>query len=61
MVFKLILVENTITYGNQDKVNVSMKKRPECTVLRHNIDDIKHEVLKLQQENPNVNVVFVGV
>ncbi|RXT06323.1 hypothetical protein [Ammoniphilus sp. CFH 90114] len=59
--YKLILVENTITYGNQDKVNMTMKKKPECTVLRHNIDDIKHEVLKIQQENPETKVVFVGV
>ncbi|WP_134701692.1 hypothetical protein [Ammoniphilus sp. YIM 78166] len=59
--FKLIFVENTITYGNQDKVNMTMKKKPECTVLRHNIDDIKHEVLKLQQNNPDAKVVFVGV
>lgn len=59
--FKLILHNNKITYGLQDKVNITMKTRPEVTVLRHNIDDIKLEVMKLKKDNPEAEIVFVGV
>lgn len=59
--FKLILHNNKITYGLQDKVNITMKTKPEVTVLRHNIDDIKLEVMKLKKDNPEAEIVFVGV
>lgn len=59
--FKLILHNNKITYGLQDKVNITMKTRPEVTVLRHNIDDIKLEVMRLKKDYPAAEIVFVGV
>ena len=59
--FKLAFTENKIIYGNQDKVNTELKKKAEISVYRHNIDDIKLEALRLQNEHPAAKVVFVGV
>jgi hypothetical protein len=60
-VFKLAFTENKIIYGNQDKVNTELKKKAEISVYRHNIDDIKLEALRLQNEHPDAKVMFVGV
>ncbi|RKD24627.1 hypothetical protein BEP19_09645 [Ammoniphilus oxalaticus] len=59
--FKLILNQSQLLYGEQDKVNMKMKEKPRLSVLRHNIDDIKYEVMKLQREHPGIEIVFVGV
>lgn len=59
--FKLILNREQLLYGEQDKVNMKMKEKPRLSVLRHNIDDIKYEVMKLKKEHPEIEVVFVGV
>ena len=59
--FKLILNQDKIVYGQQDKVNMMMKTKPMLSLLRHNIDDIKYEVIKLHKTRPELEVVFVGV
>ena len=59
--FKLILSQDKLLYGEQDKVNMKMKEKPQLSVLRHNIDDIKFEVMKLEKEHPEVEIIFVGV
>lgn len=59
--FKLIVNNDRIVYGQQDKVNMTMKEKPQLSVLRHNIDDIKYEVMRVQKEYPTAKVVFVGV
>ena len=59
--FKLILNQDKIVYGQQDKVNMVMKSKPQLSLLRHNIDDIKFEVMKIQKSQPGVEIVFVGV
>jgi len=59
--FKLILNQDKIVYGQQDKVNMMMKTKPQLSLLRHNIDDIKYEVIKIQKNRPELEVVFVGV
>lgn len=59
--FKLILNQDKIVYGQQDKVNMMMKVKPELSLLRHNIDDIKYEVMKIHKTRPELSVIFVGV
>jgi hypothetical protein len=61
IVFKLVLEGNNLIYGSQDKVNMTYKKRPELTVFRHTIDDIKFELHKVHKQYPDAKVVYAGV